>query len=222
LTRPTLDKNTPFDVCRSTVTDTRYGAWDAIKNDVIFNWVDLVEDGGGAGLAVMCDHATAYTRSPDEPLGLVMCYAGTGVWHDYGLGRAPSVSYSVVPHAGDWAKAQLWRELGRWSEPLVVERCVAPGEDDATWSLLDASDGGVELTTAYVADGDVVARLFNAEGDPTPKRIALDARVRRVQLVELDGGVIEELPVTRDAGGAASVTVTMNRFAVRTLRCKLG
>ncbi len=219
LRRPTLDKNAPFDVCRSTVADTRYNAWESIKNDVIFNWVDLVEDGGAAGLAVMSDHATAYTFSPDEPLGLVLCYAGPGIWHDYGLGRVPSVSYSVVPHAGDWAKAQLWRELARWGEPLVAKRCAEPSKDDSAWSLLDASEGGIEVTTAYVEDGAVLVRLFNAEGDSAPRRIALDRRVRRVQLIELDGRLVKELPIERDAGGTTAVTVAMGRFAVRTLRC---
>jgi alpha-mannosidase len=219
LRRPSLDKGAPFDVCRSAIADTRYDAWDAIKNDVLFNWVDLLEEGGAAGLAVMTDHATSYSLSPDEPLGLVMCYAGPGIWHDYGLGRVPSISYAVVPHAGDWAKADLWRELARWSEPLVSCRCAAQ-RDAAAWSLLDASEGGTEITAAYVDNNQVVVRLFNA-GIAGPKHIALYDRVQRVQRVELDGRPIEELPVTRQAGGGKSVTLMMNRFAVKTLHCTL-
>ena len=219
LRSPALDKNAPYDVCRSTLADTRFGAWDAIKHNLIFNWVDLLEDGGAAGLAVMTDHATAYSLTPGEPLGVVMCYAGPGIWHDYGLGRAPRVSYSVVPHAGDWAKAQLWRELARRSEPLVTERCAAPPKDDVEWSLLDASEGGFEVSTSFVEDGHVFVRIFNAEGDSAPRGIRLDGRVRRVELVELDGRPIEELQLQREAGGRAVVTVAMARFAVRTLRC---
>ena len=221
LNRPVLDKSAPFDVCRSSTDDTRFNAWDAIRNNVVFSWLDLVEEDGAAGLALMTDHTTGYSLSPGEPLGLVLCYAGSGIWHDYGLGRAPSVSYSLVPHAGDWKMAQLWRELARWSEPLQAARCVASPEDQSAWSLLDASEGGTEVTTAYVEDGEVLVRLFNAEGDSTPGRIALDGRVRRVRLVELDGRVVEELPITRD-GAVNSVTVTLHRFAVRTLRCALG
>jgi alpha-mannosidase len=223
LRRPmTLDKSAPFDVCRSTVTDTRYNAWDSIKNDVIFGWVDVAEEGGAAGLAVMSDHLTAYTLWPDEPLGLVMCYAGPGIWHDYGLGRVPSVSYAVVPHAGDWAKAQLWREFARWGEPLVAERCAAPPEDDSAWSLLDASEGGFEVVTAFVEDGDVIVRLFNAEGHAMARPIVLDGRVRRVHVVELDGRMVEELPITRDGRGVNSARLAMSRFAVRTVRARWG
>jgi alpha-mannosidase len=67
-------------------------------------------------------------------------------------------------------------------------------------------------------DGQLLVRLFNAEGDATPRRIKLDERVRRVELVELDGRVVRELPIDRAAGGG-TVSIAMPRFGVRTLRC---
>jgi alpha-mannosidase len=219
LKNPTLDKNAPFDVCRSTVADTRFNAWDAIRHNVVFNWLDLLEEGGAAGLTLFTDHVTSYALSPGEPLGLVVGYAGGGIWHDYGQGRARQLAYSLVPHAGDWAKARLWRELARWGEPLVTRRCAAPPEGEAQWSLLDATDSGIDVTTALVDGGDVLVRLFNAEGDAAPARLALDRRVRRVQRLELDGRVVEELPVERAADGKSWVTVQMGRLAVHTLRC---
>jgi alpha-mannosidase len=221
LRRPTLDKNAPFDVCRATSTDTRFGAWDAIKNNVIFNWVDLLDEDGSAGLSLLTDHVTAYHVAPGEPLGLVMCYAGRGIWHDYGLGRVPRVAYSLVPHAGGWAKAQLWQELARWSEPLVAIRGNAPAGDDASWSLLDASDSGFEVTTAFAEGGDLLIRLFNAEGDAAPQTLTIDGRIRRIKRIELDGRIVEELPVERGNNGTSRVTIAMPRFAVRTLRCDL-
>jgi len=75
LRQPTLDKNAPFDVCRAANSDTRFNAWDAIKNNVIFNWVDLLDRDGSAGLAVMSDHVTSYSVSPGEPLGEAYCHA---------------------------------------------------------------------------------------------------------------------------------------------------
>lgn len=220
LQNPTLDKNAPFDVCRATNDDTRFNAWDSIRNNVIFNWVDLLEDGGAAGLAVMMDHVTSYHLAPSEPLGLVMCYAGPGIWHDYGLGRVPRIAYSVVPHAGDWAKAKLWQELARWSEPLLTTDCAPPTKDDTHWSLLEISGTGIEATTAFAEDGSIVFRLFNAEGDATPKQFTFGARLTRAHLVELDGRTLQDLPVEQSPSGTSSVTFAFPRFAVRTLRCE--
>lgn len=219
LKQPALDKNAPFDVCRSKISDTRFNSWDSIKHNLIMNWVDLVEQDGSAGMAVMTDHLTAYSFSPGEPFGIVMAYAGGGIWHDYGLGRAPSISYALVPHAGDWAKARLWRELARWSEPLIAKRCDAPERDDSHWSLLDSSDSGFEVTASFAEDGAITIRLFNAEGDEAPQRVTLDRRVRHVQRIELDGRTIEDVALERSASGEGIITVSMRRFTVQTLRC---
>jgi len=127
----------------------------------------------------------------------------------------------VVPHAGDWAKARLWRELAQWSEPLIAKRCAAPARDHSHWSLLDASDTGFETSTSFVENGVVVIRIFNAEGDEAPQRIILDRRVRHVRRIELDGRTIEDVPVERNGSGESTVTVSLRRFAVQTLRCSL-
>ena len=118
--RPAIDKNAPFDVCRSGHIDTRFDRWSAIKNNVVVNWVDVVAGDGSAGMAVMSDHTTAYDHGDlsagGEPLGLVLGYSGLGDWADVALGRPIKVGYAVVPHAGDWASGRLWRELVRsWS-----------------------------------------------------------------------------------------------------------
>jgi len=78
------------------------------------------------------------------------------------------------------------------------------------------------VTTTLAENGQLLVRLFNAEGPAGPKRLVLDARVARATLVELDGRTIEQLPVDHAADGTSIVKVTMGRFAVRTVRCELG
>ena len=104
----------------------------------------------------------------------------------------------------------------------MTRRCAAPSADDSHWSLLDVSNSGIDLAAALVEDGDLLIRLFNAEGGSTPAHLTLNSRIRKVQLVELDGRPIKDLSLEPAAGGTGSVTVTMNRFAVQTLRCKVG
>jgi alpha-mannosidase len=217
LARQTLHKNAPFDVCRSTLDDTRFNTWDTIKHNIILNWVDVTDGDGSAGLAVLSDHTTAYSHGKNEPLGLVMCYAGLGNWFDYALGRAPAVSYAIVPHANDWSKARLWREQAQWGEPLVAQVMGEPARDDAQWSLCDASGTGWEVTTGFVEGGQALLRLFNAEGDAGPQELALAPSVQKAELVELDGRLIGELPIGRAASGN-TVRLSMPRFGVRTLR----
>ncbi|MDB5325252.1 MAG: glycosyl hydrolase 38 domain protein, partial [Phycisphaerales bacterium] len=213
-----LFKDAPFDVCRTTVSDTRYDRWSAIANDVLFQWVDLYDEVADVGLAVMVDHVTAYSHTPDEPLGVVMAYAGPGVWYPYGSGEKPRITYSVVPHTGDYANALLEREHAAWSEPLIARRCAPPSEG-TVWSMLDVTDSRLEIIASY-PDGDaLIVRLFNAAGDERPQRIEVANSIQSVQLIELDGRVISTVEIERDTRGAQFVTVSMPRFGVRTLRC---
>lgn len=221
LNEPTLYKNAAFDVCEASSLDTRFNSWNSIKNNVVLNWLDLVQKDCAAGLAIMVDHTTAYSVSPGEPLGLVACYAGPGVWFDYNLGRAPCIGYSVLPHTGDWAQAQLWRELARWSEPLVARAADESGTSPVEWSLIDASENGIDVSAVLLQDDHLLLRLFNAEGNDAPTAIALSSHVKKVELVQLDGRVIAELPIAPNESGQQIVTASLPRFAVRTLRCSL-
>ena len=216
LDRPKLYKNAAFDVCQSKLQNTSFNSWETIKHNVIVNWVDVAAGDDSAGLAVLSDHTTAYSFGGNEPLGLVMCYAGVGNWFDYTLGREPSISYALVPHAGNWAKARLWRELTRWSEPLVAHGTEQSA--DSRWSLVDATNSGLEVTTIFEHGGHTLIRLFNAEGDDSPQRLALATQINKVEMVELDGRVISELPIERSGSGQTAVTISMPRFGVRTLR----
>jgi alpha-mannosidase len=209
LKNPTLDKNAAFDVCRSTQKSTKFDSWEALRHNVIVNWVDLLDADGSAGLAVFSDHTTAYHHGEDEPLGLVLAYAGVGNWFDYAMGRKPEVSYAIVPHTGDWAAARLWRELAMWSEPLVV----CAGRAKVTEPLIEIVDSGIELVTLYQQGGSTLARFFNADGDAQPVPIMLSPRIKGVDLVELDGRLTESLKLESN-----SVQLSMPRFGVRTLR----
>jgi alpha-mannosidase len=216
--RPTLFKNAPFDVCRSTLDDTTFSGWDSIKHNVIVNWVDLAESDGTSGLAVLTDHTTAYSLTRDEPLGIVMCYAGPGVWWDYSIDHKPSVRYALVPHAGDWMTAQLSREQARWSEPLVVAAASDPAGKDPEWSLLDASGGSIHVVTAFEHDGATHVRLFNAADHDAELEIGVASTLGKIELIEMDGRLISEVPIIRQNQGHSTIKLKFAPFGVQTLR----
>lgn len=101
LDAPALYKDAPFDVCKSTLENTHFTTWDNIKHNIILHWVDLAEQNGGYGLALLSDHTTSYSYGADAPLGLTVQYSGNGLWgRDYPIdGRRTSGSPSY-PTAG--------------------------------------------------------------------------------------------------------------------------
>jgi len=219
LKTPVLHKNAPFDVCRSTLNDTTFNSWSTLQHNVILDWVDIGEADGSAGLAMMTDHTTAYSFSPKEPLGLVCCYAGQGNWFDYTLGRQPNVSYSIVPHAGDWEAALVWQQLARWSDPLVAAAIPRKGaEAERRWSLAESSDPRVHFTSLYQHDGQTLIRIFNASRATSTAHITLAPLIQKAELLELDGRVIAQLPIETGSAGRKQLKLSMPQFGVRTVR----
>ena len=91
----------------------------------------------------------------------------------------------------------------------------------ADWrSLVSVSGSGIAVPTLLVEDRSIWIRLFNGEGDGSEKTVSLGFEPSRVELIELDGRVIRQLPVRR-ANGRFEVSLAMPRFGIRSLRCEL-
>ena len=63
-----------------------------------------------------------------------------------------------------------------------------------------------------------MVRIFNAAGDASAQKLGIGFEAEKIELVELDGRVIEELKPSDDASGNRSVSLQIPRFGVRTLR----
>lgn len=216
----TVYKNAPFDVTESKLTNTFFTRWDGIKNNIILNWVDVLDASNHYGLALLTDHTTSYQHGADAPLGLTLQYSGVGLWgQGYHITGPMEVRYALVPHAGKWDDAGIWTESDGWNQPLmatVMNAGAGPGGDRQ--SLLDATGTGFELPAVFFKDNDLIARIFNAEGGAQPRELSFHFKASKVQLVELDGRVIRDLPVRESVAGTRVITLALPRYGVRTLK----
>lgn len=216
LENPTLDKDAPFDVCRSTLEDTHFGTWDSIKHNIVLNWVDLSEPRrGGRGLALMTDHTTSYRHGQGEPLGLTVQYSGAGLWgFGYPIDTATHIRCALVPHKGSWDQARIDRVNACRNEPLL---CALHNEAAMeTRSLIDVGKSGYEVTAAYPVDGGIVVRLFNASGTDGVEKIRFGKYFSRIDEIDLNDRQTGSCRVKREKDGC-SATVSMPRFGLKTL-----
>jgi len=224
LRNQTIYKNAAYDVCKSRNADTFFQGWDEIKHNILINWVDLFDEREKMGLAVLSDHTTAYTHGPEHPLALVLGWGWEGGfwWAKRPLLGATQIGYALVPHRGLWDEAGLWKETAEWQEAMVP--CMlqgAPPANAGARSLIHVDAPGVEIPTIQVDADRALVRLFNAAGPDTEFAVSFLARPSRVELVELSGKAIRELPVRRGPDGRYAVRLAMPRLGLRTLRCDL-
>lgn len=212
-------KNAPFDVTESKLKNTFYNSWDSIKNTVVLNWVDVNDGEGKYGMAMFTDHTTSYTHGENFPLGLVTQYSGMGLWgRSYFTDGPTNIHYALMPHAGKWDKAGVWSASAQWNEPLVVQE--GNSSAAAKQQTLVNPQKGLILTSAQDNGKDVELRFFNAEGETGKKKIDLNFKYTKAQLVELNGKVSGDLKVVKGANGQTSLEVLVPKFGIRTIRFK--
>ena len=216
LDAPALYKDAPFDVCKSTLENTHFTTWDNIKHNIILHWVDLAEQNGGYGLALLSDHTTSYSYGADAPLGLTVQYSGNGLWgRDYPIDGPTHIRFAVVPHRRAWDAAGIQEENRRWNEPLLCTFAAQAAADEA--SLIDAAGTGYEISAAYLDGEQIVVRLFNADGDGTPQKIRFAFPLSKVEQTDLNGNATAACAI-RKRGGVSEIEVAMPRFGLKTLR----
>ena len=222
LPRQTIYKDAAYDVCRSKLADTFYQRWDEVKHNIILNWIDVADEEKGLGMTIFSDLVTTYVHGPEHPPALVLAWGWDGkhFFGDCPLAGDHEAGYSILPHRGKWDEAGIWRACRERSEPLLPQLTEGQPARGNGRSLVNVSGTGVEVPTLLVEGGDLLVRLFNAEGDTGARSVSLAVKPARVDLVELDGRVIEQLPITPAENGRYEVRLAIPRFGIRTLRCR--
>ncbi|UII19547.1 glycoside hydrolase family 38 C-terminal domain-containing protein [Fulvivirga ligni] len=209
-------KNAPFDVTESRLQSTFFDRWDSIKNNVILNWVDVMDGDDNQGVALFTDHTTSYAHADDHPLALNVQYSGRGLWgRNYSLEGHTHMKYAIVPHQQKWDKAGIWMQSVAWNESLPAQIISKKANDQ---SLINFENQGWELISVQY-DQDLLVRVFNAEGNEEPQNITLNGDFDEIKLVALNGEVLETLPI-KDVKGQKTVSLSIPHFGIRTLKIK--
>ncbi|RZK81067.1 MAG: glycosyl hydrolase [Pedobacter sp.] len=214
-------KDAPFDVTESKLEDTFFSSWDSIKNNVINSWVDVKEEDGDYGFAVLTDHTGNYAHGKNHPLALTLQYSGTGLWgRNYAINGPTQVNYAFIPHKGDWKEAALWSEATRWKEPLIAAVDAQQKAVQYEKSFIDFSRSGLELTAMIFEGNDLLVRVFNAEKNKKSGRITFNFSCDEVDEVTLSGQ-LEKGTVSHKGNIAKnSVDISIPRFGIKTFRLK--
>lgn len=216
LNAPVLYKNAPFDVCRSELENTHFNTWDGIKHTIILNWVDLTNQKGEYGFSLLSDHTTSYSYGENFPLGLTVQFSGNGLWgRDYPIEGPTHIRFAVIPHSKEWNTSHIHTESLRWDEPLIpsFQREAKP----ENISLINVEETGYEIVTSYLCDEGIIMRLFNADGNDSPKVIKFGTSLSKVAETDLNGNTLSTLPTLYTEEGT-EVEVAMPRFGLKTLK----
>lgn len=162
---------------------------------------ELVDDGRGA-VKVTLLRAVGFLAGADEALQTIRGGAGPHLETPGGqVLRTLSYRLAVLPHAGSWAEAEVWREALAHAVPPRARTTLAhPGELPPTLGLLEVEGKNLVLSAVKGAeDGDgVVVRVYNPDRAPRSGWLRCVRAPARATRARLDETELEELAVEPD------------------------
>jgi alpha-mannosidase len=194
------------------------------------NWIDYSD--GNKGLALLNRglvgnnvaggtlllSLTRSARITDYPF-----YGGyePGVSSDLGLelGVERSFDYALVPHAGDWRDAAVYRAGWEFNHPLLARKVsMHAGTLPRRWGLLDISAPNVVASALLPGrDGSVTLRIYEASGKPANGvEIKFHKPVASAAETNLLGDEIRPLSAAQD-----TLRLDLRPFEIKTIKLKL-
>jgi alpha-mannosidase len=214
-----LYKNAPFDVTASKLENTFFTTWDGIKNNVILNWVDIADEKANHAMALFTDHTTSYTHGKEFPLGLVAQYSGIGLWgRDYYTDGTTSIHYALLPHDGEWNKAEVWQQSVNWNQPLDIYKGAYGSQSNQGFLKADKN---IIVTTAKKQGNELKVRIFNSNDVAGQKKICLSSPVKSVALVDFNGKILSSPRFKQVSANSTDIYVNMPSFGIKTILIKI-
>ena len=122
---------------------------------------------------------------------------GVGSDTGLGLGKKFTLNYALMPHGGDWRAALPWRAGLEFNNPLLAQTVAAhTGDLPASWGLIAVNSPSAVLSALkHSRDGSVVARIYEASGQPVSEATAQwglgISEVHAANLIEDSGANID-------------------------------
>jgi alpha-mannosidase len=138
------------------------------------------------------------------------------------LGRELTFDYALLPHAGDWREAQVYRHGQEFNNPLIVQKeTFHPGELPGKWGFLDVSHPNILVSAlkpgeneAREGNGGVILRLYEAGGVAVDHvKVRLPAQLSSAEEVNLMEDPVRSLEIE-----AGIVQLDFHPFEIKTLR----
>ena len=194
------------------------------------NWIDWSD--GAKGVALLnrglpgnnvADGALLLSLLRSARISAYPFFGGyePGVSSDLGLelGQERTFDYALVPHAGNWQDAGVYRAGLEFNNPLLA-RTVArhAGALPKRWGLLEVSQANVVTSALKMGDdGGLILRVYEAAGKPTPGvKIKLSHHASAASEVNLIEQPIQKLDLQRD-----SLTFDLRAYEIKTFKFEL-
>ncbi len=134
------------------------------------------------------------------------------------LGQRRAFDYALVPHAGNWDEATIFRQGLEFNQPLLCYTAAShAGKLPQRWGWLEVSAPNVVVSALKRGPGgSAVVRVYEATGKQTQTTLRLADHVQGAQEVNLMEDPGRELTVSDD-----TLTIDLHPYEIKTIKLQL-
>ncbi|MFD1677553.1 alpha-mannosidase [Alicyclobacillus fodiniaquatilis] len=159
--------------------------WDFAKDEICAHqWIDLSQSDYGVSLLNDCKYGhRAYENTLD--LNLLRSTSSPGEQADKAI---HNFTYSLLPHAGDFVQAEVYRAGYALNVPIQVietQGSQAQGQDAYSLISLDVSNVMIESVKKAEDSDDIVIRLYETNGAKATAKISVPFTYHTAHLTDL-------------------------------------
>ncbi len=138
----------------------------------------------------------------------------------YQIGQERTMNYAIVPHAGDWRQATIFREGWEFNHPPLVRKVLPhTGSLPTRFGFVEVSHPNVVISALKpVLAGDVALRVYEAAGHATP---SVTAKLHAKVLAACEANLLED-PGHALKVEADGVSFDLRPFEIKTIRLRVG
>ena len=202
----------------SKLSNTFFSTWDSIKNNIILNWVDVLDGDEDYGMALYTDHTTSYAHGEDYPLGLTTQYAGQGLWgRNYKIDGPTEIKYTLLPHQGNWEKAGIGFVNEEIQEPLFVS-LTTKKPNLIKKSYIELMPESWVISSCTFINDEMYLRIFNNSRKATSGKIKLGFDIDKATYLNLDKTVVASAIVEKTQPKMAEISTEIPPFGIKTIQ----
>ena len=200
-------------------THTENTSWDIAKFETCAHkWVDIADN--GYGLALMNDCKYGYSVIDGSTIQLSILRSGNSSIEEVNDQGEHRLSYSIIPHKGNYIDANIVKEAYLFNNPLICKEIENSSEmlpDNV--SLIRCDNNSIIIDTVKRAEDDdsIVIRLYESQNKKDKVKLHFGISIKEAYICDMLENELEEMCVEDDN----SVSLDVLNFEIITLKVKL-
>ena len=197
---------------------TENTSWDVARFETCAHkWVDISDN--GYGMALMNDCKYGYSVVDDSTLQLSLMRSGNSSSEEVNDQGEHIMSYSIIPHKGDYMDADIVRKAYAFNNPMTAKEINnTDGELEQSFSLVNTESENIVIDTVKKAENNdnTVFRLYESQNKKGKVKLTFGVDVKKLYLCDLLENIEKEVEVKDD-----TAELTVKNFEIVTLMAEL-